>query len=199
MTIQLDTIEGATQLDPDEIKDLIPSHIFTRGQLNVAEQANIAEARVWALTRDHEDVLSEGFVRDLHKRMFSQVWRWAGKYRKTIKNLGVEPNQIAVQVTELCKNSNYWIKEKIYSWDEIGARFHHRLVVIHPFPDGNGRHARLMTDIMLVSQGQSVFSWGEKKYPAENPFTDELRKEYIAALKAADRDDFSKLLAFVRS
>ena len=191
MPIKLDEIEGATPLDPNEIDGLIPSYIATQGQLNAAEQANIADARVWAMGRNHGDVLNDAFIRDLHKRMFKDVWRWAGTYRKTEKNIGVDPRQVAIQVRELCKDTAHWIQNQTYPWDEIGVRFHHRLVLIHPFPSGNGRHARLLTDVLMNVHRQPMFTWGGN--------ADDARKRYLVALKAADRNELTELLKFVRS
>lgn len=191
MSIKLDQIEGATPLDPNEIDGLIPSYISTQGQLNAAEQVNIAEARVWAMGKNHDDVLSDSFIRDLHKRMFKDVWRWAGIYRKTEKNIGVDPRQVAIQVRDLCSDAAYWIQNQTYFWDEIGARFHHRLVLIHPFPNGNGRHARLATDVLMNVHRQPMFTWGGN--------AEEARNRYLVALKAADRNQFTELLKFVRA
>jgi len=185
---------GATRLDPNEARELIPSSISTQGELDAFEQANMLDAERWALGRRRKDVLVEGFIRGLHRRMFDQVWRWAGRYRRTDKNLGVPWPQIPAKVADLCADARYWIEHRSYGWDELGARFHHRLVVIHPFANGNGRHARLMTDVLLFNNSLPVFSWGRENLArAGDP-----RGRYIAALQAADRRDFTALTAFVR-
>lgn len=186
---------GATPLDANEIDGLIPSSISTQGELNAFEQANIAEAEGWALAGKHSDPLSDTFIRDLHKRMFGQVWRWAGSYRKTDKNLGEPWQQVPMKVRAFCDDVAFWIKHRTYEWDELGARFHHRLVAIHPFPNGNGRHARLMTETLLQHHGVPLFGWGRNARTSP----DEVRKGYLAALRTADSHDIGPLIAFVRS
>jgi Fic-DOC domain mobile mystery protein B len=185
---------GATPLDPDEMAGLLPTSIATQGELDAFEQANIADAEGWALRRKHKDVLSEPFVRALHRRMLAQVWRWAGSYRTSDKNIGVPWQQIPTQVRQLCDDASYWVSHPAYGWDELGTRFHHRLVAIHPFPNGNGRHARLMTEVLLRSNGQALFSWGRASVDPT-----QVRARYIAALRAADGGEYGALIAFVRS
>lgn len=191
-----DTPEGATPLDPDETDGLLLSHITTRAELDRWEQDNIAEAERWAFRRTHPDILTDGFVRRLHKRMFGNVWRWAGTYRKTGKNIGIDAWQIAMATRTLCDDCAVWIEHDVYPSDEIAVRFHHRLTAIHPFANGNGRHARLMTDILLVQLlKQPRCTWGSGNLV--NP--GDCRQQYISALRAADRFDFGPLLAFIRS
>ncbi len=191
-----DTPEGATSLDPNEIDGLLLPHITTRAELDRWEQDNIAEAERWAYRRAHSDLLTDGFAKRLHKRMFGHVWRWAGLYRKTGKNIGIDAWQIAMAVRTLCDDCATWIDHAVYPPDEIAVRFHHRLTVIHPFANGNGRHARLMTDILLaLLLNQPRFTWGSGNLV--NP--GDCRQQYISALRAADRYDYSPLLAFVRA
>jgi Fic-DOC domain mobile mystery protein B len=173
---------------------LVPSYVTLRRELNEAEQANILEAEQWAFSRKR-NVLDERFLTDLHKRMFGRVWRWAGKFRHTERNVGVDSYRIATDLRKLLDDSRYWIEHNTYPLDEISARFHHRLVYIHPFPNGNGRHARLATDLLLVALGQSRFSWGRTSLV--NP--GETRHAYVVALRAADGRDIRPLLEFVRS
>lgn len=195
-TMIFDTPEGATPLAPDEIDGLLLSHITTRAELDRWEQDNIAEAERWAFRRTHPDILSDGFVRRLHKRMFGNVWRWAGTYRKTGKNTGIDAWQIAMATRTLCADCAVWIEHDVYPSDEIAVRFHHRLTAIHPFANGNGRHARLMTDILLVHLlKQPRWTWGSGNLV--NP--GDCRQQHIAALRSADRFDFGPLLAFIRS
>jgi len=190
------TPDGATPLDPDEADGLLLSHITTRAELDRWEQENIAEAETWAFRRKYPDILTDGFARRLHKRMFGNVWRWAGTYRKTGKNIGLDAWQIATELRTLCDNCAVWTLHAVYPPDEIAVRFHHRLTAIHPFANGNGRHARLMTDILLVHLlGQPRFSWGSGNLISAG----ECRKQYIDALRAADRYDYGLLLTFVRS
>lgn len=194
--MNFDYPEGATPLDPDEAQGLLLSHITTRTELDRWEQENIAEAEVWAFRRTPRDILTDGFIKRLHQRMFGQVWRWAGTYRTTGKNIGVPSWQVATELRKLCDDTAVWMEHGSYPPDEIAVRFHHRLTAIHPFPNGNGRHARLMTDILLVHQlKQSRFTWGSGNLVDAG----ECRRQYIDALKAADRQDYGLLLEFVRS
>jgi len=188
--------EHATPIDPNEIAGLIPSHVSTRAKLDRVEQDNILEAENWLSQRRPKNVISDEFIRKLHQRMFNRVWKWAGKYRLTNKNLGVDHWKISVSVKNLCDDATLWIKEGTHWPDEIAARFHHRLVTIHPFANGNGRHARLMTDVILEHVlNKRRFSWGRASLQQEG----ESRKSYIAALKAADEHDYEPLMKFVRS
>jgi len=186
---------GATPIDPDEMEGLLHSHITTRGELDELEQANIVEGMQWLKKQKNADVLSEKFVRDLHRRLLGQVWRWAGAFRQTEKNIGVDPLQIAIQLRQLLDDANYWIENETYPPIELAARFHHRLVLIHLFPNGNGRHSRIMADAILTKLlGENVIDWaGGYRLEAMN----ERRDQYISALRAADGHDFSQLLEFV--
>lgn len=193
--MQFDYPEGATPLDPDEVEGLIPNHITTQTQLNEWEQANILEAEAWSFVTKHESIISVHFLRNLHKKMFDKTWKWAGEFRKSNKNIGTDKALIQVELKKLLDDTHYQIKNSVYSVDEIAARFHHRLVWVHPFANGNGRHARLMTDILLISYDQPRFSWGRENLYSQN----ETRKGYIQALREADKHDYEKLLEFVRA
>lgn len=186
---------GATPLDPDEARGLIPSHISTQAQLNEWEEANILEARRWIFERRRRDVLTEEFTRELHRRMFDKTWKWAGDFRRSGKNIGVDSRQISTRLRDLLDDARYWMQHHAYSIDEIAARFHHRLVAIHPFANGNGRHARLMADVLLAHADAQPFTWGSKTLVADGAE----RKTYIAALRAADAGDIKPLLEFARS
>ncbi len=187
---------GATPLDPDEMEGLKLGHIVTREELNRFEQDNISEALQWLESRHEGDILTEKFVKTLHQKMFENVWRWAGSFRKSGKNIGVAPHQMATQLRLLLDDTRYWIEHKTYSEDEIAARFHHRLVWIHLFANGNGRHARLMTDLLLKEVlKQKTFSWNVIGLDVEN----HVREIYLKALRSADKHDYSLLLDFVRS
>lgn len=190
---------GATPLDPNELDGLLPDYITTQYELNTLERDNILEAVDWAHGRKHSDILNVTFAFDLHKRMLRRVWKWAGQPRKSNKNIGVAKEQISGELALLFGDTKYWIEHQAYTWDEIATRFHHRLVAIHAFVNGNGRHARLMTDVLLTSAGQQPFSWGMKTLQGDLEVESVLRKEYIAALQEADQHDYSKLLRFVRS
>jgi|SRR5579864_763612 len=186
--------EDATPLTPEERADLIPAHIAYRAELNAAEQENIARGQDWALARKR-DLLSEKFLKDLHDRMLGDVWRWAGKFRTTERNLGIHYYEIPVAVHELLEDAKTWVEHKTYPPDEIAVRFHHRLVHIHPFPNGNGRHARLMADLLVLSLGGERFTWGRANLQQAG----DVRRQYIEALRAADNHDYAPLRRFARS
>jgi len=191
----LDSDDAATPLTPDEKQGLIPTHIALRHELNEAEQRGVLAAEQWAFGRKRKTVLDEGFLQTLHRRMFQDVWRWAGKYRTTPRNIGVEPWRISVDVKTLLDDTRYWIDHRSYRPDEIAVRFHHRLVWVHPFPNGNVRHARLAADLLITTLGGGRFTWGRKSLVAPS----ETRKRYVAALRAADNHDIAPLLDFARS
>lgn len=186
---------GATPMDPDEVEGLIPRHITLKLELDEFEQANILAAQEWSEKRIDKQLLSEAYVRRLHKRMFDRTWKWAGQFRNTEKSIGVDPAQISVNLRNLLDDVKCWREFNTYSIDEQAARLHHRLVLIHPFSNGNGRHARLFTDAFLRSCGAAPFSWGRINLVNASA----TRTAYIAALQAADRRDYGPLLAFVRS
>jgi Fic-DOC domain mobile mystery protein B len=198
-SIPIDYPVGSTPLDPNELQGLIPDYISTQAELNTVEQSNILEAQTWALRNAKKHVLTDTFLRNLHLRMFRHVWKWAGTYRLTDKSIGIHWQQIPVQVNALLQDTHYWIKNQTYSWEELGARFHHKLVSIHPFPNGNGRHARLSTDVLLAAYHTEPFSWGSKKFTGNLIATSDLRSEYIAALREADQRRFHRLITFVRN
>lgn len=184
----------ATPLTPDEREGLIPSDITYRRELNKAEQDNIARAHDWALSR-RRNVLTEKFVKDLHGRMLGDVWRWAGHFRTSERNIGMAYYEIPVVLRHLLADAAAWVEHKAYSPDEIAVRVHHRLVQIHPFPNGNGRHSRLMADLLVMQMGGERFTWGS----ANLQDADEMRRRYIKALRAADGHDLTPLLTFARS
>jgi Fic-DOC domain mobile mystery protein B len=187
-------VDDATIVPPDKRADLIPSHITLRRELNELEQENILTASVWALQRRHDPV-SESFARKLHRRMFRKVWRWAGKYRTTNTNLGVDRTLIQSRLYEVLDNTRFWVENKTFSPDEIAIRFHHALVSVHPFSDGNGRWSRLMADVLTARLERPRFTWGG----GDLGDAGQMRQKYIDTLKAADNQDFSSLLAFARS
>lgn len=153
---------GATPLNPDEVFDLIPTHISEQNELNEWEQLNILQARKWVFARKRTDILDIQFCQQLHKRMFNETWKWAGKFRKSNKNIGVFWEQVPTQVKLLLDDLKYQLSHSTFPVDEMAARLHHRLALVHPFPNGNGRHARLMADVFLFNQGKKAFSWGSK-------------------------------------
>jgi len=186
--------DDATPLTPEERRELIPSYIAYRRELNAAEQNNIARAQDWALGR-RRDLLSERFVKELHRRMFEDVWRWAGNFRKTERNIGIAFYQIPVALRQLLDDAKTWVEHGTYNHDELAVRFHHRLVYIHPFPNGNGRHSRLMADLLVMRLGSGRFTWGSASLHEPG----DLRRCYISALRAADNHAYHALLTFSRS
>jgi len=188
---------GQTPLELDEAEQLIPSWISTRGDLDSAEQENIADAVEWALrtVRAPSEILDEGFLRRLHRRMFGEVWRWAGSYRTSARNIGVDAWGIVEKMGVLLADVRDWLEHDTYAHDELAVRFHHRLVGIHAFPNGNGRHARLAADLLIRSLGAPTFTWGIDR--DEDPGS--LRTAYITAILAADAGEIEPLLAFARS
>lgn len=187
--------EGATPIDPDEAAGLKPG-LTTRNELNAFEQANIAQAIAWARTsrilkRDFFTVHSMTLI---HKHMFENTWDWAGKFRRTEKNIGIEPYQVQTQLTILCDDGKYWIDKHTYPIDICAVRFHHRLVSIHPFPNGNGRHARLVADLIMQFAGEGSLSWGGSSIDVEG----KTRLDYLAALRQADKGVYAPLIDFAK-
>lgn len=191
----VDYPDGATPLDLDEMEGLRYKHVTTRGELDELEQANVDEGLQWLKKHKKLDVLTEDFVRTLHKKLFGKVWKWAGTFRKTEKNIGVDPIQVAIELRQLLDNTEFWIENGMYLPKELAARFHHKLVYIHPFPNGNGRHARIMADAILTKlMGEPAIDWAGG-YRLEQ--MNERRDQYIAALRKADGHDFEELFRFV--
>ena len=193
--IKFEYPEGATPIDPDEVEGLLLTHITTRGELDRWEQGNIVEALAWLEKTKPTDILNEQFVKKLHQHMFANVWGWAGHFRRSDKNIGGPWHQISMSLKNLCDDTRLWIELQEESTDEIAVRFHHRLVSIHPFPNGNGRHARLMTDPLLENiLNCSRFTWGSDDLSRAG----DIRQRYIVALHAADENNYRPLLEFVR-
>ncbi len=193
--MKFDEPDGATPLDPDEIGGLKFDHITTRGELDELEQANITQALQWLGRRRGGDILTEDFLRTLHRRLFGEVWSWAGNFRLREKNIGIDPFQIPVQLRYLLDDARYWSANGTYPPLEAAARFHHRMVQIHLFPNGNGRHARIAADILLGDYyDHPPIEWAS----GFDLQADNLRRgDYIKALRAADGGVFDPLLVFV--
>lgn len=186
---------GATPINGDELAALIPKHISLQSELNEWEQTNILEAEKWSFDQSHSDILSLQFIQKLHLKMFGETWAWAGQFRKTQKNIGVAPHEISSELFKLCKDVQFQLEKHTFSLDEIAMRLHHRLVWIHPFPNGNGRHARLFTDIFLTSLKQQKFTWGRDSLINQS----QTRDAYIKALQQADQHNYKPLLEFVKN
>jgi Fic-DOC domain mobile mystery protein B len=187
--------DGHTALTDEDREGLLPSYILTRGELNDAEQRNIIAATLRRRPPDANRLLDDGYLRKLHRAMFGQVWAWAGQYRLRETNIGVDHLLIQVKVRDLVDDARAWIEFSTYEPDELAVRFHHRLVAIHPFPNGNGRHSRVAADYLVRALGNAPFSWGAVQVTT----TAGLRASYLSALRAADAHDISPLLEFARS
>jgi len=187
--------DAATPLTNDEKTGLIPSWVTYRHELNEVEQANILKGTQWAFRQKRRQLLEERFVRDLHQRMLRDVWTWAGEYRTTERNIGVSAWRIATDLRGLLDDARLWCEQTVFESDELAVRFHHRLVFIHPFPNGNGRHARLMADLLAVRLGGVAFTWGG----GGTAKSGDLRRRYVKALRQADAHELSELIAFARS
>jgi len=197
MGLDLEYTNGQTPLDEDEKEGLLIPTITTRGELDEFEQLGVEKANEWLLERklSVNKILTVEFVKDLHKRMFGDIWKWAGKFRKTNKNIGVDKFMIREELKNLLDDCTYWIENKVFSEDEIAVRLSHRMVIIHPFANGNGRHSRLIADV-LVTKGFSkpYFTWGSVSLTKQS----EARTKYLSALKDADKNDYKLLIKFSR-
>jgi Fic-DOC domain mobile mystery protein B len=198
MGLDLDYLVGQTPLSEEEKEGLLIPSIATRGELDEFEQQNIEQAVQWTMGRSLRPdlIFAEDFIRKLHKRMYADVWAWAGEFRKANKNLGIDKWQIPTELKYLLDDVRYWYENNTYLPDEIALRFKHRIVSIHCFPNGNGRHSRLMADIIVEKIYKlDVFSWGA----ANNSSLVDARTAYLKAIKTADKGDYSLLLIFARS
>ena len=186
--------DNSTPLTPEEKDGLKLKWITLRSELNEAEARNIAQAQVWLMSNKNKDVYSDTFLRELHKKMFGDVWKWAGAYRTSERNIGVAPYQIPMKLMQLFDDVKFWIENKTYSNREIAVRLHHKLVQIHPFPNGNGRVSRLMADLVLEKLEGTKLYWGNTNLVNVS----EVRSSYIAALRKADAGDYSDLMEFTQ-
>jgi Fic-DOC domain mobile mystery protein B len=197
MGLDLDYTDGQTPIDEDEKEGLLIPTITTRGELDEFEQLGVEKAIAWTMKRKPalKQILTEDYIKELHRKMFADVWKWAGEFRTTNKNIGVDKFQISVELRNLLHDCNYWIGNKVFPEDEIAVRFSHRIVTIHPFTNGNGRHSRLLADILVSSGfGKPVFSWGSVNLTKKG----EARAKYLFALKEADNQNYALLLQFAR-
>ena len=195
MVMHFEYAPVATPIDPDEALGLIPVHITTQADLNAWEEMNIVEGATWIKRQKIIQGLDEGLIRELHRRMFNQTWLWAGTFRKSAKSIGIDWTQIAVALRNLLDNTAYQIEHQTISNDEIAVRFHHQLVLIHAFPNGNGRHARLMADALIMSLGGERFSWGGNMSLATPGV---VRQNYLSALRVADNGHLEPLMQFAK-
>ncbi len=190
-----ETDDNSTPLTAEEKDGLKLKWITLRSELNEAEARNIAQAQIWLMSNKNKDIYSDTFLRELHKKMFGDVWKWAGTYRTSERNIGVVPYQIPMKLMQLFDDMKFWIENKTYSNHEIAVRVHHKLVQIHPFPNGNGRVSRLMADQVLEKLEGTKLYWGNTNLVNVS----EVRSAYIAALKEADEGDYSALIEFTQN
>ena len=190
--------DDATPLAPAERDGLKLTWITTRADLNAAEQDNIDAGAAWAFRSRRANILTVAFSIALHRQMFGQVWDWAGHYRTTERNIGIAPYRIGTETAQLFDDAAFWVANETYEPDELALRLHHRLVFVHPFPNGNGRHARMMADLLIRRLGAPPFSWGSNRDDGVIHDIGELRKRYVSALRAADGNDYEPLIAFAR-
>ncbi|CAM4271988.1 mobile mystery protein B [Zobellia nedashkovskayae] len=198
MGLEFDYKDGQTPLDEEEKEGLKIKSITTQGELDEFEQLNIEKAVEWTIHSKFkvENILTEKFIKNLHKRMYSDVWKWAGQFRKTEKNIGIPWTQIGLELKNLLDDTKYWIDNNTFPPEEIAIRFKHRIVSIHCFPNGNGRHSRMMADIIMESIfGNEIFNWHQSNMVKAN----ETRKQYIKALREADNGNFKKLIKFAKN
>ncbi len=191
-----DAVKNATRLSPEARDGLIPTHVTLRSELNELEQKNIGQADAWAFLR-RRNVLDENFLKGLHRRMFKDVWRWAGDYRETETDFGFSARRHLIQpsVYQIVGDIRFAFQHKSFEPDELALRLSHRLVSVHPFANGNGRWSRLVGDLMIVKQGGKRFTWGSADLQAEGKD----KEKYIQALRAADNHDYEPLIKFARS
>lgn len=200
MGLNLDYSPGQTPIDEEESEGLKIPSISTKGELDEFEQKNIEEAVLWTVGTKIkvEKLFSESFIKSLHKRMYGEVWKWAGKFRQSEKNIGIESWRIPTELRVLLEDAKFWIENETYPADEIAIRFKHRIVSIHCFPNGNGRHSRLMADLIAEKIfDRKTFTWGQSNSKLLNET--EARSKYLTALKKADSGDYTDLLTFARS
>lgn len=199
MGLILDYDDGQTPLDEDEKDGLLIETISNRGELDEFEQLNIENAMLfyWSRRITFDKFFTEDFIKEVHRKMYADVWKWAGEFRKTDKNIGVDKWQIPTDLKNLLDDAYYWVKNEVYSPEEIAIRFKHRLVSIHCFPNGNGRHSRFMADLLWyrVYKEDEPFSWGAANLVKQG----DQRATYLKAIKAADAGDIQPLINFARS
>jgi Fic-DOC domain mobile mystery protein B len=198
MGLNSDYIDGQTPLNEEEQNGLLIPSITTREELDEFEQLNIEKAIQWTFGKKWkaEQLFSEKFVKDLHKRMYGEVWKWAGAFRESEKNLGIKSYLIPAELKVLLDDAIFWVQNDTYSPDELAIRFKHRLVSIHCFSNGNGRHSRLMADLIMEKLfNATFFSWGSSKLVKAT----ETRKAYIKVVKMADKQDLQPLIVFAKS
>lgn len=189
-----ETDDNSTPLTEEEKQQLKVKWITTRTELNELEAKGIADAEIWLLKTNKKDILNETFIKTLHRKMFGEIWKWAGTFRTTERNIGAALYEIQPKLKILLDDTKFWIENNTYSKKEIAIRFHHRLVQIHPFPNGNGRTSRIMADLIMRSFGHNGLDWGNGNLTEIS----KLRAMYISALQEADKGNYALLIDFVK-
>lgn len=183
----------------DDTSGLIQTHLTSRGARNAAELDSISQAYNKHIYRARKkksgaEWLTDEFLCKVHRDMFGSIWTWAGKHRTEQINIGKEWHLIPEQTRILCENFRSWdADQSTMQTIEIAARLQNGLTRIHPFKNGNGRHARLITDIFFHSRGHPLPKWPQIHLEAQG---DVIREQYIAAMRAADQGEFGELIDF---
>jgi Fic-DOC domain mobile mystery protein B len=187
--------DGSTPLDHDQIKGIRFAHLTTMGELDELEDENIQRGLEWLNHQKTKDYLSIEFLCKLHEKLFGEVWKWAGKFRTVEVNISkYRHHDVRPQLHNFFEDIKLWISGGKMSWDEISAEMHHRLVTIHPFPNGNGRTTRIFTEYVQKRNQQQVTSWGSTRKIDQK----KRRDDYIKALRLADIGDFRALIDFMK-
>ena len=165
--------------------------------INQAELVGIVGATDWA-KRARLNPKEVKFWQRLHEQMFGQVWDWAGEWRQHEPNIGVPPHDIHPKMKSLQDDLAVWLFDECdMTALELIARFHHRLVYIHPFSNGNGRWGRLMTDVLANRElGIPSITWAAGGDDLRNRESKE-RKKYVAAVKAGDKGEIEPLMNYL--
>lgn len=198
MGLEIDYIDGQTPLNEEEKEGLKIKSVSTQAELDEFEQLNIEKAVEWTIHTKFkaERILKEAFVKELHRKMYGEVWKWAGEFRRTEKNIGVPWATIRVELKNLLDDTKYWIENQTYSPEEVAIRFKHRIVLIHCFPNGNGRHSRMMADVIMENVfKKEIFTWHQSNMVR----ADQTRKEYINSLREADNGNIKPLIEFAKN
>jgi Fic-DOC domain mobile mystery protein B len=190
MAIELEYPEWSTPLETEELDELIPGHITTQGQLNEWEALNIAKWLTWAYA-SRWDMLTEAFCKKLHRAMFDETWKWAGEFRRTNKNIWCDWHLVGIELRKTLDDVRYWMENKTFPIHEIALRAHHKLVYVHPFPNGNGRFCRAMADVLVARAGKPPLLWNDFWNLVDQA---DVRKRYIESLRKADNGDYSALI-----
>lgn len=196
----LNETPGNTPLHPDDAAQLIPN-LANKRELDEWERKNILVAQRWAFNprvMNSRNPLDELYLRELHRRMFDETWKWAGQYRIRDVSFGCPFAEIYQRIPVLLGNVRFWIENKTFEIDEIAVRCHYQLVSeIHAFPNGNGRHGRLLASVLAVKHGRTRFTWGRASFVNAG----HARNTYLEALRGLDADpkNIRPLLSFARS